>query len=42
MDPKNVEPTEALKETRPKTVSKVRKLLGFLVTTDVISRILPA
>ena len=30
MDPKNVEPIEALKETRPKTVSEVRKLLGFL------------
>ena len=30
MDPKNVEPIEALKETRPKTVGKVRKLLGFL------------
>ena len=30
MDSKNVEPIEALKETRPKTVGEVRKLLGFL------------
>ena len=27
MDPKNVEPIEALKKTRPKTVGEVRKLL---------------